>query len=63
MVFISPQNLSSPQIFSWLYGHVGKWPDEKDKVKRHTLVTTQLQYTYCPLSPEVKAIRQLNLVS
>ena len=30
---------------------------------RQSLVNKQLQYTYCPISREVKAIRQWNLVS
>ena len=33
------------------------------KFIRHNLVNKQLQYAYCPISHEVKTIRQLNLVS
>ena len=39
---------------------------EKDwfqQLWRHNLVNKQLQYTYCPISYEVKASRQWNLVS
>ena len=30
---------------------------------RHSLVKKQLQYTYCPISHEIKAVRQWHLVS
>ena len=33
------------------------------KFVSHNLVNKQWQYTYCPISQEVKAIRQWNLVS
>ena len=55
------------KFLSWLFGHVTTWVDKKDKVNfKFYEVTAWLantQYTYCPIFREVKAIRQLNLVS
>ena len=53
------------EIFSFLsrvFGYVEKRLDEKAmvyvKIYDVTDWTKQLQYTYCPISQEVKAIRQ-----
>ena len=42
------------KVLSWMFGQI-LW--------RHSLVKKQLQSTYCLISQEVKAIRQLNFVS
>ena len=54
-----------PKIFkflSWRFGHVEKtaWLDQD--LCCHNLVNKQLQYTYCPISQEVKATTQWNLL-
>ena len=59
------------QIFKFLsrlFGHVEdgsirKIRSDRQNPWRHDLVKKQLQYTYCPISQEVKATRQWNLVS
>ena len=55
------------KFLSSLFGHVTTWVDKKDKVNfKFYKVTAWLannQYAYYPIFREVKAIRQLNLVS
>ena len=56
------------KFLSWLLGHVEKtvWLEREGWFQnswRHNLVNKQLQYTYCPISHEVKATKQLNLVN
>ena len=56
------------KYLSRVFGHVGKtaWLERYDwfqNLWRHSLVNKQLQYTYYPISHEVKATRQWNLVS
>ena len=43
------------KFLAWLFGHVEKQLDWKDKVD---MGNKQLQYTYCVIFPEVKAMRQ-----
>ena len=56
------------KIFNFLFffGHVGKRLDKKAqvdfKIYDVTVWETQLQYTYCPMSEGVKAIKKWNLV-
>ena len=51
-------------FLSWLYCYSEKQYDKKAEVLlRHRLYNKELQYVYCPTSQEVKATRQLNLVS
>ena len=47
------------KFLSWCFGHVGRG----QKLWCHNLFNKQLQYTYWPISQELKAIRQLSLVS
>ena len=56
------------KILSWLFGHVGKtaWLGADGYLQnagRHSLVNKQLQYKYWPISHEVEATRQWNLVN
>ena len=56
------------KFLPWLFSHVEKtdWLEREGQFQnlwRHNLVKKQLQYTYCPISHEVKATRQLNLVN
>ena len=56
------------KFLSRLFGHAGKtaWLERYDWFKNlwcHSLVNKHLQYTYYPISHEVKATRQWNLVS
>ena len=48
------------KFLSWLFDHAGKQLDKKAKVHWQN---KQLQYTYCPISKKIKAMKQLNLVS
>ena len=48
------------KMLPWYFGHVEERFDQKNKVN---LVNKQLQYTYYPISQEVKAITQWKLVS
>ena len=54
-------------FLSWLFGHVKKQLNEKDKVNFKVMTSQpkkkQLECTYCPISHEVKATRQWNFVS
>ena len=50
------------------FGHVEKTARLESSGKfqnplRHNVVNKQLHYTYCPISQELKATRQSNLVS
>ena len=58
---------SHPKIFKflyWLFGHVAKWLDKKDKVNLKSYdVTTWLKSNCNTISREVKAIRKWKLVS
>ena len=57
------------KFLSWLFGHAEKktaWLEREGEFQnpwRHNLVNKQLQYTYCPISQEVKATRQWNLAN
>ena len=56
------------KFFSWLFWSCIKttWLERSCyfwNLWRYNLVNKQLQYTYCPISQEVKATRQWNLVS
>ena len=59
------------KIFKFLsrtFGHAEKmvWLERQgwvESLSRHNLVNKQFQYTDCPISHEVKATRQVNLVS
>ena len=60
-----------PKIFkflSCLFGHVGKtaWLERQDSLQnlwRHNLVYKQLEHTHFPISHELKATTQWNLVN
>ena len=56
------------KFLSWLFGHVAKQLDEKDKVVFRfydvtAWLTNKSYYTYWPIYQEVKGIRQWNLLS
>ena len=56
------------KFLSWLSGHAekGAWLEilgQFQNLWRQKLINRQLQYTYYPISHEVKATKQLNLVS
>ena len=56
------------KFLSWLFVHIAKtgWLERSFNFKIcdcHHLVKKQLQYTYCPISKEVKASRNWNLVT
>ena len=56
------------KFLSWLFGHAEKVARLErlgwfQNPWRYNLVNKQLQYTYCPISQEVKEKRQWNLVS
>ena len=48
-------------FLSWYFGYLVKRRDKKAMVNFKSYDV--LQYMYCPISPEVKATRQRNLVS
>ena len=55
------------KFLSWLFGHVEKiaWLEGQGwflNLWRHNLVNKQSQYTYCPISHEVKGMIKWNLV-
>ena len=55
------------KFLSWLFGHVEKtalWEmqGQFQNLWRHSLVSEQLKFIYCPISHEAKPIRQWNLV-
>ena len=55
------------KFLSRLFGHEGKtaWSERYDwfqNLWRHSLANKQLQYTHYPISHELKATRQWNLV-
>ena len=69
--YVILKTLFVPKIFkilSWLFGRVEEttWLEIYgwfQNLERRNLVNKQLQYTYCPISQEVKATRQWILVS
>ena len=71
MLFITPWKYllvkRDINLYPDVFGHVEKWLHKKAKVnlnlKCHQLGNKSLQNTYCPISQEVKAIRQTDFVS
>ena len=69
--YVILKTLFVPKIFkilSWIFGRVKEtaWLEIYgwiQNLERRNLVNKQLQYTYCPISQEVKATRQWILVS
>ena len=60
------KSLFLPKMFtflSWFFGHVSKWLDKKTKVNFNIYdvanwTANTYKYPFCPISQEVKTIRQ-----